>query len=366
MLSNEDPLPVSTVITSLSLLTLITTPAKQLLLAIPMGMQAAGSFDRIQSFLQSGGRHDQTIGLNSDLAGNQLADPMMEPMLDLTTIPEQITRGSGSSTQADSIAPAQALSTSRQSAIPGTHNNLETWNSVNEAPPRLKSFRFSRKLSFLGHSHVPTTYTELDAWDETEGWSHLDTQKPSASYSQAPLANVEPSSPNSYEKRLSRRKTTNLDRRLSTRSYSRVPMMHLESMLFPGPLLFGQNKHMTRRIPKKVGDVHFKPNCITAVTGPIGCGKSTALKALLVKYGQATTPPRLIAFCGQTPWIHEGTIRGNIIGESEFDDQRYKNVIWSCALDADIASMPAGDDTRVDSGGMGLSGGQRQRIVSLT
>ncbi len=29
-----------------------------------------------------------------------------------------------------------------------------------------------------------------------------------------------------------------------------------------------------------------------------------------------------IAFCGQTPWVHEGTIYDNIIGETAFDRER--------------------------------------------
>jgi len=107
---------------------------------------------------------------------------------------------------------------------------------------------------------------------------------------------------------------------------------------------------------------------LTIIVGPVGCGKSTFLKALLgetsifggfvyVKYLE-------IAFCDQTPWISNGSIRDNIIGESSFEDAWYNSVVWACALDADLQQMPNGDATIVGSKGVMLSGGQKQRLVS--
>lgn len=41
---------------------------------------------------------------------------------------------------------------------------------------------------------------------------------------------------------------------------------------------------------------------------------------------------------------------------------RYHGVLWACALDADLASMPQGDLTVVGEKGGSLSGGQRARL----
>lgn len=105
----------------------------------------------------------------------------------------------------------------------------------------------------------------------------------------------------------------------------------------------------------------------TAITGPIGCGKSTLLKGLLSEtactQGNVQVSTTDIAYCGQTPWIYEGTIRDNIVGESEFDAVCYNAVLSSCELDSDLSRMPSGDATMVGSRGSNISGGQRQRIV---
>lgn len=116
-----------------------------------------------------------------------------------------------------------------------------------------------------------------------------------------------------------------------------------------------------------LGNMTLAKGSFTAVTGPIGCGKSTLLKGLLSETTctqgsvQVSTPN--IAYCSQTPWIYEGTIRDNIVGESEFDSAWYNTVLTSCQLDSDLSGMPAGDATMVGSMGSGVSGGQRQRIV---
>lgn len=41
---------------------------------------------------------------------------------------------------------------------------------------------------------------------------------------------------------------------------------------------------------------------------------------------------------------------------------RYNRAIRVCALDQDIAVLPAGDQTEIGERGINLSGGQRQRV----
>ncbi|KAF5020200.1 hypothetical protein F66182_7765 [Fusarium sp. NRRL 66182] len=111
--------------------------------------------------------------------------------------------------------------------------------------------------------------------------------------------------------------------------------------------------------------IRFTPNSFIIITGPSGCGKSTVLRDLLAfeeSQESSLFPSGDIAYCPQTPWIFEGTIRDNIVGQSAVDDAWYLSVIRSCELHVDLDRMPKGDGTEVDSGGSKLSGGQKQRI----
>lgn len=111
------------------------------------------------------------------------------------------------------------------------------------------------------------------------------------------------------------------------------------------------------------GDKQF-----TILVGPVGCGKSTFLKGLLGEtprvQGRVEVSSPEIAFCDQTAWIIQGSIRANILAKSEFDAAWYATVCRACALDFDLRQLPAGDSTIVGSKGVKLSGGQKQRIVS--
>lgn len=110
----------------------------------------------------------------------------------------------------------------------------------------------------------------------------------------------------------------------------------------------------------------------TEVTGTVGCGKSTFLKAILGEASLASgrihfeLPGLAVAFCEQSPWLRNISIKDNIVAQEQFDDQWYARVVFACDLRQDISGFPKGDDTLVGSGGITLSGGQKQRVVSLT
>lgn len=109
---------------------------------------------------------------------------------------------------------------------------------------------------------------------------------------------------------------------------------------------------------------------ITMIVGPVGCGKSTLLRVLLGEVpevsGTVSTAFENAAYCSQSPWIIFGTIRQNIVGASQWDQNWYDTIIRACSLQTDLQQLPAGDQTKVGVRGSRLSGGQQMRIVSST
>ena len=106
---------------------------------------------------------------------------------------------------------------------------------------------------------------------------------------------------------------------------------------------------------------------LTTVVGPVGCGKSTLLKAILGEVpllsGTIHLPDFSSAYCDQSPFHMNGTIRDSIIAFSPWDEQWYHTIIRACALDEDLCTMPAKDSTAIGSKGVALSGGQSQRLA---
>jgi ABC-type multidrug transport system fused ATPase/permease subunit len=106
---------------------------------------------------------------------------------------------------------------------------------------------------------------------------------------------------------------------------------------------------------------------VTVFVGPVGCGKSTLLYGLLSENhlvnGDMFVGPSRIAYCSQTPWVTNATLRENVIGHTPFNEARYQEVIRCCGLIQDISSFAHGDQTKLGSGGTAISGGQKQRVV---
>jgi ABC-type multidrug transport system fused ATPase/permease subunit len=105
----------------------------------------------------------------------------------------------------------------------------------------------------------------------------------------------------------------------------------------------------------------------TMVVGPVGCGKSTLLKAILGEVpctrGSVFTATDRVAYCDQTAWHMNDTIRNSITASAEFDERWYTTVLHSCALEQDLFQLPRGDQTKIGSQGVALSTGQSQRVV---
>jgi ATP-binding cassette subfamily C (CFTR/MRP) protein 1 len=122
-------------------------------------------------------------------------------------------------------------------------------------------------------------------------------------------------------------------------------------------------------------DVSFRiqPGSINMVVGVVGSGKSTLLKTALGEIqcssGSISVASQQIAYCSQTPWLPNATIREIVRGhrQNENDDQAwYSTVMHNCAIAEDILQLPNRDETLIGSRGVTLSGGQKQRLVGLS
>ena len=106
---------------------------------------------------------------------------------------------------------------------------------------------------------------------------------------------------------------------------------------------------------------------LTIIVGPVGCGKTVLLKSLLGEIPALSGTVQLlsedVAYCDQSPFHMNGTIRDSIVMFEDFDDRWYNTVLEGCALDEDLQQLPLGDETRIGSKGIALSGGQCQRLA---
>lgn len=117
----------------------------------------------------------------------------------------------------------------------------------------------------------------------------------------------------------------------------------------------------------------FRKGSLIVCSGAVGTGKTTLAKALLGDLppdsGVIKTAFGSIAYCSQTAWLINGTIKDIIRGppgdDTELDESWYKRVLHACDLVDDLEQLPDGDETVVGSRGITLSGGQKQRVVCI-
>jgi len=69
-----------------------------------------------------------------------------------------------------------------------------------------------------------------------------------------------------------------------------------------------------------------------------------------------------VAYAPQEAWIFSGTIRENILCGSQYNEQRYRQVVEAAALERDFTLLPKGDQTFMGERGISLSGGQKARV----
>ncbi|ODV80944.1 uncharacterized protein CANTADRAFT_4932 [Suhomyces tanzawaensis NRRL Y-17324] len=129
-----------------------------------------------------------------------------------------------------------------------------------------------------------------------------------------------------------------------------------------------------------LSDISFKAKKgeLTCIVGKVGSGKTTLLRSILgeiplltaeysddvVNSEQAKiTVNGTIAYCPQSPWILNATVKENILFGFKYDRDFYHKTIDACELVSDFKSLPDGDQTVVGEKGIALSGGQKARIA---
>ena len=122
---------------------------------------------------------------------------------------------------------------------------------------------------------------------------------------------------------------------------------------------------------------------LSVVLGPVGSGKTCLLLSLMGEVhrleGTTFTPcpanrsmlrshPQMnltesVAYCTQNAWLLGTTVRENILFGTEYNEERYREVLYACALEPDLDILEHHDETEVGEKGTSLSGGQKARIA---
>lgn len=104
---------------------------------------------------------------------------------------------------------------------------------------------------------------------------------------------------------------------------------------------------------------------LVGIVGTVGSGKSSLLSgivgAMRLLQGSVRLGGRL-AYCQQTAWIQNATVKDNILFGQPFDASRYWRAVTDACLVPDLEILPDGDLTEIGEKGVNLSGGQKQRI----
>ncbi|XP_004859793.1 canalicular multispecific organic anion transporter 2 isoform X4 [Heterocephalus glaber] len=112
-------------------------------------------------------------------------------------------------------------------------------------------------------------------------------------------------------------------------------------------------------------DIQVLKGALVAVVGPVGCGKSSLVSALLgemEKLEGTVSVKGSVAYVPQQAWIQNCTLQENVLFGRAMNPKRYQQALEGCALLADLEMLPGGDQTEIGEKGINLSGGQRQRV----
>ncbi|OCH94438.1 ABC protein [Obba rivulosa] len=119
--------------------------------------------------------------------------------------------------------------------------------------------------------------------------------------------------------------------------------------------------------PFQVKDVNMavQRGSLVAIVGSVGSGKSSLLQGLIGEMRQTQGHVSFggrVAYCSQTAWIQNATLRENVLFGRPFEEDRYWKAIENASLLPDLQVLADGDLTEIGEKGINLSGGQKQRV----
>ncbi|KAJ6548467.1 ABC protein [Mycena capillaripes] len=117
-----------------------------------------------------------------------------------------------------------------------------------------------------------------------------------------------------------------------------------------------QVQSITMRIPR---------GTLAGVVGRVGAGKSSLMQGLIGemrRIGGELSFGGGVAYCAQTAWIQNATVRENVLFGKPFESDRYWRIMEAACLLPDLQLLPDGDLTEIGEKGINLSGGQKQRV----
>ncbi|EKM58258.1 uncharacterized protein PHACADRAFT_171522 [Phanerochaete carnosa HHB-10118-sp] len=127
--------------------------------------------------------------------------------------------------------------------------------------------------------------------------------------------------------------------------------------------------------PKKAGDSQPFQVCnvtllvprgsLVAIVGAVGSGKSSLLQGLIGEMRKVNGRVSFggpVAYCAQTAWIQNATLRENVLFGLPFDEDKYWKAVEDASLLPDLQVLADGDLTEIGEKGINLSGGQKQRV----
>ena len=90
-------------------------------------------------------------------------------------------------------------------------------------------------------------------------------------------------------------------------------------------------------------NLNCKPGELIVIVGPVGSGKSSILLSVLgelfINKGRIDVKGR-VSYSSQEAWTFGGTVRENILFNSIYDPEKYREVVRVCGLERDLTLLP--------------------------
>ncbi|RDB25853.1 Oligomycin resistance ATP-dependent permease YOR1 [Hypsizygus marmoreus] len=112
-------------------------------------------------------------------------------------------------------------------------------------------------------------------------------------------------------------------------------------------------------------DMRVPRGQLVAIVGAVGSGKTSLLQGIIGEMRRTRGSVIFggsVAYCPQSAWIQNATIRENICFGRPFEEEKYWRAVRDSCLEPDLDMLPNGDHTEVGEKGISLSGGQKQRV----